>query len=706
MRNNAKKLLALLLMLSFVFGSAAISAMPADETAPDAITAYGPVENSNTSESPESVDFEAIETMPSEQPNIATLNETESASIHYELVVEFRITQRILGIVFNHFGTNNNNHYEWRMDVQNASDGALRITPGRYNNSGTWNAIGANITVPADLLAGTATHGNNGAMTEFQTLKLDITSERVTTYVNGNPVDEREITTPTLREDGGRIGFRTAGSENGLVRSVQYTNFTDPEKPRVIFDFSLNRPGAPNPFTAGSINTTGNLNVPANAVALSTNPPVVVTSFSELKTAIETPPPGPGPVYGPIVIEANNALNRIEFTEAIEINRAVKISTGSVSTQSSLWMNQAEIDDPLVNTRHFIVNQGGHLTLEHVILQGSAQMPSRGGILVNHNGRLSVSNSLFLQNGTTVAPGGGAVRINGGVATISHSEFQENFATTGGAIYVGNFGQLIVEETKFIHNNATVVTGIVRDHDDTAVWFGENVSFVPPGTLGDGLDSWDNSDQIRPENYLSNKPIDIEIGSAAPTFSWQNLNFLSLIEPGIRVSHGSCTTANFHNVKVFYTDDGTDPEVIAIGGFAASGNSSTKELLGYKFPGSGGQLSSEWRITDHAFGRVYRVVVTSLSGQNRSAIGSYNHVPANIDQREYPSGAWQTGYLTHLKLIVQAGASIHYEMGLVPVTNGTVTNAVITQRFLNRRAQALNITPIQEYHSWKGERNK
>lgn len=200
-------------------------------------------------------------------------------------------------------------------------------------------------------------------------------------------------------------------------------------------------------------------------------------------------------------------------------------------------------------------------------------------------------------------------------------------------------------------------------------------------------DEWDfekdviDYDQVNPELdaivlYAKWVVNDIEIDAAAPilTSTSANNNRAGTFA-GVTVTHSALTRDNLSSVKVFYTENGSDPVVATVDGIAAPGSADTKELEGtayYAGMMNNSTPAAEWKIVDAVCGKNYKVVVTSLSGMNQSEVASHIHRPVT-PTTNCPSGAWKTGYLTNLVMNYEEGSIIHYTMGLAPVeTDGTV----------------------------------
>ena len=98
-------------------------------------------------------------------------------------------------------------------------------------------------------------------------------------------------------------------------------------------------------------------------------------------------------------------------------------------------------------------------------------------------------------------------------------------------------------------------------------------------------DEWDfesdsvDYDKVNPQadgiilyaKWVAEEIEDIAIDEAAPTLtSTSSANNRAGTFAGVTVTHPSLTVDNFSGVKVFYTDNGSDPVVTTVGGVAAN----------------------------------------------------------------------------------------------------------------------------------------
>jgi len=135
---------------------------------------------------------------------------------------------------------NASNSYMWQLSVA-GSGAALRPhvrTGGGYNSP-------PNIPIPANYL--------NGALTSStpNTFRFDLDGSTITTFVNGNKIDER--TDASFAR--GFVGFRTSGAERGTVHSVKVTTLGD--SPETLVDTVF--PEGDSTFTAGTQLSAGSV---------------------------------------------------------------------------------------------------------------------------------------------------------------------------------------------------------------------------------------------------------------------------------------------------------------------------------------------------------------------------------------------------------------------------------------------------------------
>ncbi|MCP5101561.1 MAG: hypothetical protein GY943_38955, partial [Chloroflexi bacterium] len=242
--------------------------------------------------------------------------------------------------------------------------------------------------------------------------------------------------------------------------------------------------------------------------------------------------------------------------EVININSSIAMSGG----WNANFKEQADPDAtkiiPSSSTRVFIIAAGSavqpsisNMTLEggngvtggaiqigntsqpsftSLILKNNQAASQGGGIYVGENTFVTISNTHFLTN--TASTTGGAIFNAGGVVLMQNSSFINNEATSqkGGAIYVGN-GQLTTANTLFYNNRAGSdggaifsEAGIVDDDHNTYV---ANVAADEGGAVYNNTATLDiNSSIIVSNTAVTNAAVHDESTLAEIAYSdiWDN----------------------------------------------------------------------------------------------------------------------------------------------------------------------------------------
>lgn len=106
-------------------------------------------------------------------------------------------------------------------------------------------------------------------------------------------------------------------------------------------------------------------------------------------------------------------------------------------------------------SRLFEVSSGGRLTLDNItVTKGYAD--GDGGAIYSA-GTLTINNSKFLANQTTLNGNGGAL-ISFGTLTVNNSEFANNQAANGGALYPTGAHAVATITNSSFHDNAALAT--------------------------------------------------------------------------------------------------------------------------------------------------------------------------------------------------------------------------------------------------------
>jgi len=256
--------------------------------------------------------------------------------------------------------------------------------------------------------------------------------------------------------------------------------------------------------------------------------PTLVTNYAQLKAAIEDPDVAEITVSGTLLWGSN---------PTIVVNREVTITGLSASYPDNIyWGGSTSPAAGFNGQKHFRVTQDGVLTINNIILQGSASANQRGGVevmggtLIMNGSKIStcghsagyangpVSGGILMNGGTLVMNG---CAIEGGYTSSTSNTLRSTalLAINGATVTLINtsFSGNQLVNPSYSNSNSSIQT------DGTAtVWFGENVTFNP-GTgngnnqayakRGDGIVSWNHADDIRDANRTFTVSFDSNGGS-------------------------------------------------------------------------------------------------------------------------------------------------------------------------------------------------
>lgn len=161
----------------------------------------------------------------------------------YRLDFALTVTRTALGVRFR--SPDANNGYMWQFRAAEASDGNS-LKP-HVQTGGTYRAEPTVALDPVDLRLGT-THQ----------VSIEAVGSTITTSVDGTVVDTRRDTT----FDHGGIGFRTGGSETGVVDDIKVTSLATGDKGKVLYS---------NNFDTGQRFPCGTVENQALTIGTSTN---------------------------------------------------------------------------------------------------------------------------------------------------------------------------------------------------------------------------------------------------------------------------------------------------------------------------------------------------------------------------------------------------------------------------------------------------
>ncbi len=290
------------------------------------------------------------------------------------------------------------------------------------------------------------------------------------------------------------------------------------------------------------------------------------------------------------------------------------------------------------------------------------------------NGKLKKVLTRYLSLAVAVILTLSAVYLEGttGVVTVE----ARSFITVK---FESNGGSAVADQSHMIGETITEPEAPTKDGAVFIGWFKEAALVNKWDFAKDVLNYSEGESADTIILYAGWETDDIEITPDEPTLaSTTAANNRAGTFAGMTVTHTDLTRDNLYKIKVFYTEDGSDPSVkTGEDGMAAPDSDATKELAGHPYYAgfmNRSEPAAEWKIRDAVCGKTYKVLVTSLSGKNRSAVATRIHTP-DAPITNSVSGAWKTGYLKNVFFDnYQKGSDVYYTMGLAPVgEDGTVS---------------------------------
>ncbi len=158
------------------------------------------------------------------------------------------------------------------------------------------------------------------------------------------------------------------------------------------------------------------------------------------------------------------------FSAAIASSSVVTFDCGDaphtivLSGQTSIG-RQVEIDGNHLITlqahgsRHFVVEIGGALTLDRIVLTGGYSANNGGSILVSPEASLTLKQATLLGNQTSQQGAGGAIFSNGEVR-IAESILDNNSAGRSGGAIANDDGTLRIENSRLLSNTVSYAEGM------------------------------------------------------------------------------------------------------------------------------------------------------------------------------------------------------------------------------------------------------
>ncbi len=132
--------------------------------------------------------------------------------------------------------------------------------------------------------------------------------------------------------------------------------------------------------------------------------------------------------------------------------------------------------DAAGDSRIFLVNPGGALTLRNLTLTGGFADGDGGAVFSANSSALTVENSLFTGNETTLNGSGGAL-VAYGPLNITNSEFASNKGANGGAVYPRHGAVVSIAGSSF-HDNSVHENGPDQLGGAILIWDGPEVTIT------------------------------------------------------------------------------------------------------------------------------------------------------------------------------------------------------------------------------------
>ena len=301
--------------------------------------------------------------------------------------------------------------------------------------------------------------GNNGIInaSNFTGNKAYYNGAVYMNSVNGT-VDKCIFANNVATNSSGALGW--VKKENGSITYSQFINNTAPLGGAIYVNEGFNFSVYESKFVKNNATTGG-------AIYWTGGDGMIVNSTFDLNSAFEDG----GAVYfrgnGGIIDHSNFTNNKAKYNGALYMNSVAGIMdkcifANNVATDSAGAVGWVKKENGTIRGTKFINNSapdGGAIYLnngsEFYIITSdfiNNTASSNGGAIYWDNGADgSVTASSFINNKAT--KNGGAIYFDGSNGKIAYSQFANNTAASGGAIY--NNGTITVGGSKFADNNAT-----------------------------------------------------------------------------------------------------------------------------------------------------------------------------------------------------------------------------------------------------------
>ncbi|MCI8360638.1 MAG: family 78 glycoside hydrolase catalytic domain, partial [Clostridiales bacterium] len=148
--------------------------------------------------------------------------------IHYTVEAEVEVEKGAVGLIFNY--QDSRNMLMWQVNT--ATAGQVRLRPHKRVN-GSWSVVDPiAINVPGV--------SNNGGKTAAMRLKIEVTAEKITTYVNDKQIDQRATAAMGMPPVLGPAGGHSGGNESGYIDNLRFTDYTGDAGGRIVYSYDFN----------------------------------------------------------------------------------------------------------------------------------------------------------------------------------------------------------------------------------------------------------------------------------------------------------------------------------------------------------------------------------------------------------------------------------------------------------------------------------
>lgn len=201
-------------------------------------------------------------------------SDDEDRTVNYILEADIKIINTGVALLFE--AKDKSNFLMWQL---RNTDNKLVLRP-HYRKNGNFSVIGESVVTSA----------MNESLTSNQHLKIAVTDERITTYLNNTQVsviNTSDLGGTELSYDAGRLGFRSdyIEQEDGYIDNIKITDYSSNTDGVVIKAYDFN--DGVNPFSAGAVDNGSVRTTYASGVELVSLEPDNETTTTPAKYSVE-----------------------------------------------------------------------------------------------------------------------------------------------------------------------------------------------------------------------------------------------------------------------------------------------------------------------------------------------------------------------------------------------------------------------------------